>query len=60
MSFGKKHQLASLKLDNKEIEWVEKWRYLGVTLSTHTSFNCCIDEKVKAFWAAAPVGDEVL
>ena len=51
--FGKKHNLASLQLDNKEIEWVNSWTYLGVTLQSHTTFNCSIDEKVKAFYRSA-------
>ena len=53
MFFGKKRPLASLQLDGKDIEWVEKWPYLGVTLKSHTSFNCCIDEKVKSFYRCA-------
>ena len=53
MFFGKEHTLASLQLDGKDIEWVKKWPYLGVTLRSHTSFNCCIDEKVKAFYRCA-------
>ena len=53
MSFGKKHTLTSLELDGKPIEWVESWPYLGVTLRAHSSFNCCIDAKVKAFYRSA-------
>ena len=51
--FGKKYPLASLQLDGKNIEWVESWTYLGVKLKSHTTFNCCIDDKVKAFYRCA-------
>ena len=53
MAFGKKHVLTSLKMDGKDIEWVDSWTYLGVTLKAHTSFNCCIDAKVKSFYRCA-------
>ena len=53
MCFGKKHYLAPLQLDGKDIDWVASWSYLGVTLKTHKSFNCCIDEKVKSFYRCA-------
>ena len=49
--FGKKQaNLPPLQLDGKELEWVEKWTYLGVTLASHKRFNCCIDEKVMSFY----------
>ena len=51
--FGKKHFLAPLQLDGKEIEWVDSWTYLGVKLQSHSTFNCSIDEKVKAFYRCA-------
>ena len=53
MLFGKKHPLIALRLNGKEIEWVESWPYLGVTIKSHTGFNCCIDYKVKAFYRSA-------
>ena len=53
MSFGKKHNLADLFLDDKPIELVNSWSYLGVTLQAHKHFNCCIDDKVKSFYRAA-------
>ena len=34
-------------------EWVTSWRYLGITVKSHTSFNCCIDDKVKSFYRCA-------
>ena len=53
MSFGKQQHLATLTLDNKPIEWVQSWSYLGVTLKAHKEFNCCIDSKIKSFYRAA-------
>ena len=51
--FGKSQTLAPLQLDGKDIEWVTSWRYLGITVKSHTSFNCCIDDKVKSFYRCA-------
>ena len=42
--------LPCLQLDGKDIEWVNSWTYLGVTLKSHKEFNCCIDEKIKSFY----------
>ena len=53
MLFGKSHSLPHLQLDDKDIEWVDRWSYLGVVLKSHTTFNCCIDAKVKAFYRCA-------
>ena len=53
MSFGNPFSLPPLQLDGKNIDWVESWPYLGVTIRSHTSFNCCIDDKVKAFYRSA-------
>ena len=53
MFFGKKYNLAPLQLNGKNIEWVDTWSYLGVTLKTHSHFNCCIDDKVKSFYRSA-------
>ena len=53
MFFGKKYDLAPLQLDGKNIEWVDSWPYLGVTIKSHSRFNCCIDEKVKSFYRSA-------
>ena len=53
MIFGKNYSLPPLQLDGKNIEWVERWTYLGVVLRSHSSFNCCIDEKVKSFYRCA-------
>ena len=53
MLFGKKHELPTLVLDGKRIEWVQTWTYLGVTLKSHKSFNCTIAEKIKSFYRCA-------
>ena len=53
MSFGKKHHLPNLQLDGKDLEWVDKWTYLGIKLRSHKHFDCCIDDKVKAFYRSA-------
>ena len=53
MIFGKTVKLPNLSLDGKDIEWVQSWSYLGVTLVSHKSFNCCVDAKVKSFYRSA-------
>ena len=53
MLFGKACSLPNLVLNGKDIEWVHSWSYLGVTLKSHKSFNCCIDSKIKSFYRAA-------
>ena len=50
MCFGKRYDLRPLQLDGSNIEWVDSWSYLGVTLKAQTKFNCCIDEKIKSFY----------
>ena len=51
--FGKRHNPVNLRLGGKDIEWVTTWPYLGVHIKSHTSFNCCIDNKVKYFYRCA-------
>ena len=53
MVFGKKYELPKLVLDGKNIEWVDSWVYLGVTLQSDKQFNCNIDGKVKSFYRCA-------
>ena len=54
MQFGKKvKSLPPILLDDKCLDWVEKWSYLGVTLSSHKQFNCCIADKLKSFYRSA-------
>ena len=42
-----------LKLDNEEIDWVDKWVYLGVTLLSGPVFGCCVAETISKFYRAA-------
>ena len=42
----------SLELDGSRIEWVDKWAYLGVTLLSGPTFDCCVKETVKKFYGA--------
>ena len=42
--------LCPLSLDGKKLEWVESWKYLGVTLQSHHFFNCAIDERLRSFY----------
>ncbi len=51
--FGTGTGLPSLQLDGKELDWVESWTYLGVTILSHKTFNCCIAEKVSNFYRSA-------
>ena len=53
LCFGKKHSLPLLQLDGNDIEWVASWPYLGVVIKSHSTFNCCIKEKVKSFYRCA-------
>ena len=52
MVFGKSCTLPNLTLTGTNIEWVNSWSYLGVTLKSHKFFNCCIDNKIKSFYRA--------
>ena len=42
--------LCPLMLDNKPLEWVSEWKYLGVVLRSHSSFNCSIDDRLRRFY----------
>ena len=54
MCFGK-GPLPSrqLRLDNSTIDWVEKWKFLGVTLIHGPRVGCCVDELLRKFYRAA-------
>ena len=45
--------MPPLRLDGKNLDWVDKWTYLGVTILSHKEFNCCIAEKVNNFYRSA-------
>ena len=51
MAFGRGTTgLCPLELDGDQIEWVNTWKYLGVTLHSHEKFNCSIKERLKSFY----------
>ena len=51
MAFGRNvNCLSPLYLDGNALEWVPTWTYLGVTLQSHTSFNCSIEDRLKSFY----------
>ena len=54
MAFGKKRSgLFPLQLDGKQLEWVESWSYLGVTLLSGKLFSCSIRDKISKFYKSA-------
>ena len=53
MQFGINNHLPPLLLDDKELEWVASWSYLGVTILSHKRFNCCVANKLKCFYRSA-------
>ena len=54
LSFGGKMQPSSnLRLNGSPIEWVAKWKYLGVTLLHGPKFGCSVDETLCKFYRAA-------
>ena len=54
MQFGKKLVgLPLLQLDGKNLDWVDSWTYLGVTILSDKQFNCCIAEKINNFYRSA-------
>ena len=54
LSFGKGLSPSHcLKINGSPIDWVEKWKYLGVTLIHGPRFGCCIDDAVRKFYRAA-------
>ena len=54
MYFGKRQRcLVKLKLNGQEMEWTDKWPYLGVVLLSGPKFGCCITEKFRKFYRAS-------
>ena len=54
MYFGRRQDdLCSLRLNGIEIEWTDRWTYLGVNLVSGPKFNCCVNEKIRKFYRAA-------
>ena len=53
MSFGRKLEISSkTTIDGLEIEWVSKWKYLGVDLKSGPRFGCSVSDRVKRFYRA--------
>ena len=51
MYFGKKAEVNFiLKLNGTPVQWVQEWKYLGVTLKQGKVFNCAIRDTVKKFY----------
>ena len=42
-----------MKSNGQEIEWIDKWPYLGVVLLSGLKFGCCISEKIRKFYRAS-------
>ena len=52
--FGKRiSNLHDIILNGSLIEWVAEWDYLGVTLKSAKSFECCAKERIKKFYKCA-------
>ena len=39
-------------MNSAPIEWVEKWKYLGVTLVHGRRFGCCVEDTLSKFYRA--------
>ena len=39
-------------INGTQIEWVQKWKYLGVTLVHGSCFGCCIEETLSKYYRA--------
>ena len=51
MAFGNNiSDLCHLVLDGKHVDWVQSWKYLGVTLNSHWRFDCDVDERIQSFY----------
>ena len=51
LSFGKGPTPSyHLTLNSSPIDWVEKWKYLGVSLLHGRRFTCCVEETLKKFY----------
>ena len=54
LCFGKgESPKFKLRLNNEEIDWVNRWKYLGVNLLSGPSFGCCVAETCNKFYRAA-------
>jgi hypothetical protein len=49
--FGRRHSdLCNLVLNGNSLDWVDAWKYLGVTLVSHKQFNCSISDCIRKFY----------
>ena len=52
--FGKRTVITHVvTLNNKPVEWTEKWTYLGVSLKSSKTFDCCVTERIRKFYRCA-------
>ena len=61
LCFGKGPSPAfKLRLNDTPIDWVENWKYLGVTLVHGPRFGCCVKETLSKFYRALNSIDDVV
>ena len=54
MYFGKRcSSLSKLRLQTGEIEWVDTWKYLGITLKSGKYFGCTVSDRIRKFYKCA-------
>ena len=39
----------TIQFHNVAIPWVNRWKYLGVTLKSGVQFGCCVKDKLSSF-----------
>ena len=40
----------TIQFHNVAIPWVDRWKYLGVTLKSGVRFGCCVKDKLSSFY----------
>ena len=54
MYFGKKcDPLCRTSLNKKNIDWVDSWVYLGVSLMSGKFFGCAVTDRIRKFYKCA-------
>ena len=54
MYFGKKcNNLFTFTIDDKPIDWVPSWTYLGITVVSGRHFGCSVTDRIKKFYRCA-------
>ena len=52
--FGKPcHDLYTLCINGENLEWVQSWAYLGVTVVSRRRFACSVTERIRKFYRCA-------